>query len=234
MISNKILLNYVSLLIIVNIILNQSTSFWFTTAQVSSSPLGQPDQMQRPGSGSSASQGSPYASAQTSSISLPKFRILAVVPNEKAVLLSRELRTAVARWHTIQRELSTQGSPSTSRAGHFPGSLGFSVSGIATSSSSRDANLSADDTSLILSPIPAGNDTQRLLESMCQSFEIHNPSLILTLLEPRRTYYLKMIAKKVDVPILSLSSEYRESFQLFQSRRPVSLKLKFQTINTET
>uniref|UniRef100_T1KUV2 Uncharacterized protein n=1 Tax=Tetranychus urticae TaxID=32264 RepID=T1KUV2_TETUR len=180
--------------------------------------------MQRPGSASSASLGSPYASAQTSSVSLPKFRILAVVPNEKAVLLSRELRTAVTRWHTLQRELSAQGSlstSSTSRAAHFPGSLGFSVSGMGTSGSPRDTNLSPDDTSLILSPIPAGNDTQRLLESMCQSFEIHNPSLILTLLEPRRTYYLKMIAKKVDVPILSLSSEYRESFQLFQSRRPL-------------
>ncbi|XP_053206425.1 uncharacterized protein LOC128390693 isoform X2 [Panonychus citri] len=196
-------------------------SSWFVAGEdsVSVSPLVSPesesvilsDGPSSSGSLSPSHPGSPYASAQTSSVSLPRFHILAVIPNEKAVLLSRELRSAVARWQTLQRERSTQHNSGSSGGPSFPG---FSVSGIGTT------NLSADDTSLIISPIPAGNDTERLLESMCQSFEMHNPSLILTLLEPRRTYYLKMIAKKVDVPILSLSSEYRESFQLFQSRRP--------------
>ena len=86
-----------------------------------------------------------------------------------------------------------------------------------------DRDYAVTNGSLILSPIPLGNDTEQLLGSLCDAFEMHNPSLILSFLEPKKSYYLKLITKKIDIPILTLSSEYKETFHLEPAKRPVSL-----------
>lgn len=139
-----------------------------------------------------------YAAAAAATVqSLPKFKIVAVIPNEKARPLSRELSQAVSRWQKMIKKQSFFNSESS--------------------------HLIIDDTSITLNPISVGNDTQRLLDATCDALEINNPSLILSLLESRRNYYLKMVANKVDVPILSLTSDYRESFQSRETK--VSLPL---------
>jgi hypothetical protein len=79
-----------------------------------------------------------------------------------------------------------------------------------------------DQPLIAFTPLPVGNDSQRLFESVCDAFEIHNPSMILSFLEPKKTFYLRIIARKVNIPILTLTSEYQEAGYVPQSMSPVS------------
>lgn len=79
-----------------------------------------------------------------------------------------------------------------------------------------------DQPLIVFTPLPVGNDSQRLFESVCDAFEIHNPSMILSFLEPKKTFYLRIIARKVNIPILTLTSEYQESGYVPKSMSSVS------------
>lgn len=66
-----------------------------------------------------------------------------------------------------------------------------------------------------LSLLPLGNSSQRLINSLCDALEIQRPSLILSLVDVTRNYYLEMLARISDIPMLTLTGEYQEtaSFQ---------------------
>ncbi|RWS26473.1 hypothetical protein B4U80_03289 [Leptotrombidium deliense] len=132
------------------------------------------------------------------------FRILAVIPNDKAPQISRELRQAVNQWQFVNHhEISVEKRHSRVNIpiqAHQPG---------------------YEENSLILTPIPIGNDTERLVDAMCELIEVHKPSLIFSMLDATKTYYLQMITKNGDVPLLTLSSEYKET-SLFDSKNQVS------------
>lgn len=65
-----------------------------------------------------------------------------------------------------------------------------------------------------LSLLPLGNSSSRLISSLCDSVEIQRPTLILSLVDPARNYYLEMLARISDVPMLTLTSEYEETASL--------------------
>ena len=65
-----------------------------------------------------------------------------------------------------------------------------------------------------LSLVPLGNSSQRLINSLCDSIEIQRPTMILSLVEPTRNYYLEMLARISDIPMLTLTSEYQETASL--------------------
>lgn len=65
-----------------------------------------------------------------------------------------------------------------------------------------------------LSLLPLGNSSSRLISSLCDSVEIQRPTLILSLVDPTKNYYLEMLARISDVPMLTLTSEYEETASL--------------------
>lgn len=65
-----------------------------------------------------------------------------------------------------------------------------------------------------LSLLPLGNSSIRLINSLCDSIEIQRPSLILSLVDSTRNYYLEMLARIGDIPMLTLTSEYQETATL--------------------
>lgn len=114
----------------------------------------------------------------------PPFQILAVLPSESAPQISRELRRALAEWEVSR---------------HSP----------LTSNSVVSAANSASDISLIVSPIPITNDSQRIIKSICSELEANNPSLLLSLVDTSRNFYAAMIAESVSLPMLSFTQQYR-------------------------
>ena len=120
----------------------------------------------------------------TSANRYPPFQILAVLPSESGPQISRELRRALAEW-----EVSKHSS--------------------LTSNSVVSAANSASDVSLFVSPIPISNDSQRIITSICSALEANNPSMMLSLVDQSRNFYVSMIAESVSLPILSFTQQYR-------------------------
>lgn len=131
----------------------------------------------------------------------PPFQILAVLPSEQAPQISRELRRALAEW-----EVSKHSS--------------------LTSNSVGSAN-SASDISLVVSPIPVTNDSQRIVSSICDALEVHNPSLLLSLVDQSRNFYAAMIAESVSLPMLSFTQQYRQELSLEVSPQTLYLYLLY-------
>lgn len=167
----------------------------------------------------------PTASASLiSSVQLPQFRILAAIPNEYAPQMSRELRQGISRWHTINKPdgKNDRLNPSISGSGFNP-SL--------TRSKNAGKDVLHPEASLHLSLLPLGNDTLHLLTHMCESMENNNPSLVLSFLDPTKTYYMSMMAENAAVPLITLSSMYREEPELGKTMtRQVKEKMKYYMI----
>lgn len=121
----------------------------------------------------------------------PQFQILAVVPNDKAVQLSQNLRKALTTYQSVKSDTKHNAK------------------------------------SITLSTVPVANDTQLLFESICDAFEVYNPSMILSFLDSKKTFYLRIMARKVNIPILTLSSEYQESVYFPKLKSSVSFELYF-------
>jgi hypothetical protein len=128
----------------------------------------------------------------------PPFQILAILPQEQAPQISRELRRALAEW-----EVSKHSSLSSNLVRSVNSVSGMSVSDIA----------------LIVSPMPVSNDTHRILSSLCDALEIHNPSIVLSLLDRPRNFYAAMIAESASLPFISLTQEYRQESALQVSEK---------------
>lgn len=121
----------------------------------------------------------------------PTFKILMAIPIEKATIFSRELQDAFAWWEGIHRNIGRPNwnsvyAPTGDELN--PGSLQFSQ-------------------------IHVGNDTLRLFHSICDAVEKDTPSIILSLIDSRKTDYMRMIAESADVPILTLSHDYMKEPQ---------------------
>ena len=119
----------------------------------------------------------------------PPFQIVAVLPAEQAPQISRELRRALAEWEV---------SKHSSLTSNLVGSAANSVS----------------DISLFVSPMPITNDSQRIVSSICDALEVHNPSLLLSLVDQSRNFYASMIADSVSLPMLSFTQQYRHETSL--------------------
>lgn len=64
---------------------------------------------------------------------------------------------------------------------------------------------------LFSSPIAIGHSLQNVLPSICDHVEIHNPSLILSLLDTDRHQAASFISQTAFIPMLSFSGEYQIS-----------------------
>ena len=157
------------------------------------------------------------SSSSTSSSSI--FQILAVIPDEQHQFIARSLLRAVIEWQSqFDKKVSSTSSLSL---------LSVSSSSIHPSSSSslnqfqfqptfqRGAVQSGasvtslpSDFRLLLSSVPVSNNSQRTIAMLCDQIEIHNPSLILSLLDRKRSFYAKMIAQSASVPFVSLTRDY--------------------------
>lgn len=121
----------------------------------------------------------------------PVFKILIAVPIEKATIFSRDLQEAIGWWEGIHRNIGRPNwnnvyAPSGEEIN--PGSLQFSQ-------------------------IHVGNDTLRLFHSICDAVEKDSPSIILSLIDAKKTDYMRMIAESADVPLVTLSHDYMKEPQ---------------------
>jgi len=121
----------------------------------------------------------------------PVFKILIAVPIEKATIFSRDLQEAIGWWEGIHRNIGRPNwnnvyAPSGEEI--HPGSLQFSQ-------------------------IHVGNDTLRLFHSICDAVEKDSPSIILSLIDAKKTDYMRMIAESADVPLVTLSHDYMKEPQ---------------------
>ena len=121
----------------------------------------------------------------------PVFKILIAVPIEKATIFSRDLQEAIGWWEGIHRNIGRPNwnnvyAPTGEELN--PGSLQFSQ-------------------------IHVGNDTLRLFHSICDAVEKDTPSIILSLIDAKKTDYMRMIAESADVPLLTLSHDYMKEPQ---------------------
>lgn len=121
----------------------------------------------------------------------PVFKILIAVPIEKATIFSRDLQEAIGWWEGIHRSIGRPNwnnvyAPTGDELN--PGSLQFSQ-------------------------IHVGNDTMRLFHSICDAVEKDTPSIILSLIDAKKTDYMRMIAESADIPLVTLSHDYMKEPQ---------------------
>ncbi|XP_054162601.1 glutamate receptor ionotropic, NMDA 3A-like [Oppia nitens] len=131
----------------------------------------------------------------------PPFQILAILPEEEAPQISRELRRALAEWEVTKH------------------------SALLTTSNNMPA-ISVSDISMFVSPIAVTNDSQRIMSSLCEALEVHNPSVILSLVSEPRSFYADIIAETTSLPFLSLTQQYRQELwleQMFDTSKRISL-----------
>lgn len=136
----------------------------------------------------------------TSSTRLSSFQLLAVLPQEQAPQISRELRRALSELEATSRSSS-------------------SFSGRNVAFGRFDGVSTATNIPLFVSPVPVSNDSERILAALCDALEIHNPSVALSLLDPHRNFYVEILANYVGLPLISLSQNYGTQMPLlFQVR----------------
>ena len=121
----------------------------------------------------------------------PVFKILIAVPIEKATIFSRDLAEAIGWWEGIHRSIGRPNwnnvyAPTGDELN--PGSLQFSQ-------------------------IHVGNDTMRLFHSICDAVEKDTPSIVLSLIDAKKTDYMRMIAESADIPLVTLSHDYMKEPQ---------------------
>ena len=133
----------------------------------------------------------PQLNPYIGSDNFPVFKILIAVPIEKATIFSRDLADAVGWWEGIHRSIGRPNwnnvyAPTGDEL--TPGSLQFAQ-------------------------IHVGNDTMRLFHSICDAVEKDTPSIILSLIDAKKTDYMRMIAESADIPLVTLSHDYMKEPQ---------------------
>lgn len=109
----------------------------------------------------------------------PPFTILALLPEEEAPSITRALRDAQAKW-----EESRQQQP-------------------------QPRNITTSIPPLAVYSEPANNDTERILSSICEWINIHQPVLMLSLLDTRRSFYASLVAQSAQIPFVSITQRYQ-------------------------
>lgn len=130
----------------------------------------------------------------------PTFKILMAVPLEKATVISRELQEAISWWEGIHRNV---GRPNWNNI--------YAPNG-------DDLNPG----SLQFAQIHVSNDTLRMFNVLCDALEKDTPSIVVSLVDSKKTDYMRMIAESAAVPLLTLSSDYaREPHNIVRLGRQV-------------
>lgn len=130
----------------------------------------------------------------------PTFKILMAVPLERATIISRELQEAISWWEGIHRNI---GRPNWNNI--------YAPNG---------ENL--DPGSLQFSQIHVGNDTLRMFNVLCDALEKDTPSIVVSLIDAKKTDYMRMIAESASVPLLTLSGDYmKEPHNILKPGRQV-------------
>lgn len=139
------------------------------------------------------------------------YRILACLPAQSSPILSSDLREAIAQWEIMKKNKTKDGmsfyntkyqSIVSSIVSSFPDAAGGSASSVA------GTKLLVDGSRLFLSLLSLNDDTERILPSFCDALEIHNPSLLVSFLDPKATYYAKVIAEQSSLPFITVTGEY--------------------------
>lgn len=110
------------------------------------------------------------------------FKVVACLPEDSIGYTSQHLQNALSTW---QRD-----------------------SGRITLSSGEIVE--ARNVALSISSVSIGNDTSSVLPLLCDAIEIHNPSLILSLLHEQTSFLVTTAAMTSSVPLLTWSRGYRQ------------------------
>jgi len=142
-------------------------------------------------------------------IRYPTFTILAILPEENAPLITSALREAQAKWEVSGHTSAfATNRPSTSSGGGYKRS-----SKVNNNNYQYNPNLmqiiQASDIPLMVYSEPANNDTERLLTSVCEWIAVHNPVMVLSLLDKERNFYASQVAQSTNIPFVSFTQTYR-------------------------
>ncbi|KAH7638591.1 hypothetical protein HUG17_2624 [Dermatophagoides farinae] len=139
------------------------------------------------------------SSSSSSTTIIKQFTILALLPGENAPLITRALRDGQSKW-----EISTHRSDYWNEF--------INKTGMSSMNNNNNVQLSplrASDIQLTVYSEPIQNDTERILTSTCEWIKIHKPALILSLLDPYRSFYVAMIAQQSLIPFISMTQNYQ-------------------------
>lgn len=110
------------------------------------------------------------------------FKVVACLPEDSIRYTSQHLQNALSSWQ--------------SNSGRITLSSGEIVE--------------ARNVALSISSVSIGNDTSSVLPLLCDAIEIHNPSLVLSLLHEQTSFLVKTAAMTSSVPLLTWSGGYRQ------------------------
>lgn len=122
-------------------------------------------------------------------IFIPPFQILACLPEREAPQVSLELRRVISEWETSADIIYSS----------------FNLIG------PKGDKLRPSDIPLFVSPVPVGNDTSEVIPALCDALEIHNPSIVLSFLDKKKSFFARTVSACGWVPILSFTREYKEN-----------------------
>lgn len=110
------------------------------------------------------------------------FKVVACLPEDSIGYTSQHLQNALSSWQE-------NGGRITLSSGEI---------------------VEARNVALSISSVSIGNDTSSVLPLLCDAIEIHNPSLILSLLHEQTSFLVKTAAMTSSVPLLTWSRGYRQ------------------------
>lgn len=162
----------------------------------------------------------PLQASPQAQIRYPTFTILAILPEENAPYITRALRDAQAKWEV-------SGHTST-----------FGIHRDTPLPKTRDRNMKskqqqaqqlpvirASDIPLVVYSEPANNDTERILSSVCEWIAVHNPTLVLSLLDKQRNFYASLAAQTAGIPFVSLTQTYRNEINTVSDDHQLEVSL---------
>lgn len=151
--------------------------------------------------------------AQTQSQYSP-FKILAILPEENAPMITLALRDATSKWERSDKHdspFNTQfiTEKSKFKLNHSRKKKPSSRNG-SSSSSVNVPWIRASEIPLLIDSEPATNDTERILTSVCSWIKFHQPALVLSFLDYERNFYVSLVAETARIPFVSMTQNYQK------------------------
>lgn len=162
------------------------------------------DEVRQPATGALAPKAWRWSADERAFASSP-FKLLAVLPADKATKMSRELDEAISLWQLFVRRLKN------SRLDAASNNFGREPFG-------PERELHWQDIALNITHLPLTNDTLQVLGAVCGALEDQSPTLLVSFLEPVKTYYMSIIAQTTDTPLLSMTGAYEEQPYVYRPR----------------
>ena len=153
------------------------------------------------------------------------FTILAILPEEDAPLITRALRDAQSRWEVSGHSTSTISNQLKNTAHQHHHHHASTMSPHSNFNNNNDNNsntfpvptIRASDIPLTVYSEPTNNDTERIISSVCEWITIHNPVLLLSLLDQQRAFYASIVSQAAGIPFVSLTQRYQSEVDLVTS-----------------